>query len=114
MSADKDDVVRVAAGNMIAIELYKQELVEAGIEAKVVGEALGASFGSALPQSVELMVHRKDAERARDIIKRLEKDRAEQEKKSGDRQAFPHPSSEPNPHRSGGHGPHTHYNPDPH
>jgi len=94
MSEEKDDVIRVASGDMIAIELYKQELVEAGIEAKVVGEALEASFGSALPQSVELMVHRNDAKRARDIIERIDKEREERKKKSDDRQALPHPSSE--------------------
>src|SRR6476660_3818323 len=111
MSSDKkdDDVIRVAAGEMVTIEHYKQELEEAGIEARVLGEALAASFGSALQQSVELWVHRGDAARAEEIIQGLDSDHHSSE----ERKKFPHPVSDPNPQRKGGHGPHTHYNANP-
>jgi hypothetical protein len=72
MSSNKDDVVRVAAGDMVTIELYKQALTEEGIQAHVLGEALEASFGSAIPQSVELWVHQSDAIRAEQIIQEFD------------------------------------------
>jgi hypothetical protein len=73
MTDNPDDVVKVATGDMMTIELHKQSLTEAGIEARVVGEALGSSFGSAIPGSVELWVHRSDADRAEKIISRIER-----------------------------------------
>lgn len=66
------DVVRVASGEMVTIEMYQQALTEAGIESKVVGEALGASFGSAIPNSIELWVREEDAEKARSAIELME------------------------------------------
>lgn len=75
MSTDPHDVVKVAAGELVVIELYKQALADEGIDGRVVGEELEASFGSALPTSVELWVHAADAERARAAIDRAEADR---------------------------------------
>lgn len=75
MSRDPDNVVRVAAGEMVVIELYKQELVEEGIDARVLGESLEASFGTAIPRSVELWVHEADLPRARALIARMEERR---------------------------------------
>jgi hypothetical protein len=108
---DSDDVVRVAAGDMMSIEFYKQKLDEEGIEARVVGEALGASFGTAIQRSVELWVHKKDAARAEKVIEGLDSNHGKKE--TGERQKFPNPTSDPNPHRAGGHGPHSHYNANP-
>ncbi len=109
MSRDPNNVVRVAAGEMVVVELYKQELVEAGIDAHVLGESLEASFGTAIPRSVELWVHESDALRAQAIIQRMEEERGET---VVEREKFPHPVSDPTrPH--GGHGPHTHYDTNP-
>ncbi len=71
MSDNPDDVVRVASGDMVTMELHKQSLEEAGIQARVMGEALESSFGSAIPGSVELWVHRSDLERAEKIIRAI-------------------------------------------
>lgn len=75
MSADPHDVVKVAAGEMVVIELYKQALADEGITGRVLGEDLEASFGSALPTSVELWVQAADADRARAVIDQAEADR---------------------------------------
>lgn len=66
------DVVRVYAGPTVAAELCQQALKEAGVESKVVGLALGASFGSAMPDSVEVWVRSEDAETARAAVERFE------------------------------------------
>lgn len=110
MSSDKNDVVRVAAGEMMAMENYKQKLSERGIEARIVGEALLASFGSAIPASVELWVHKGVAARAEEIIQGLDSGHG---KPAAEHQKFPHPTSDAVTHRTGGHGPHTHYNANP-
>ena len=110
MSSDKSDVVRVAAGEQPTIEFYKQALLEAGIEAHVLGTALAASFGSALQGSIELWVHEADAARAEGIIQGLDSHHG---KSASQKHLFPHPTSDPKPARPGGHGPHTHYTADP-
>jgi hypothetical protein len=107
MSESKDDVVKVATGDSVTIELHKQSLEEAGIEARVMGESLGASFGSAIPGSVELWVHRSDVERAEKILAQVEP------REEKDREKFPRPTSESQPKGNTPRGPHTHYNPDP-
>lgn len=76
MSNDPHDVVKVAVGEMVEIELFKQALADAGIEARAMGESLDASLGTALINSVELWVHRSDAGRAREIIDEMEEARA--------------------------------------
>ena len=110
MSSDKSNVVRVAAGELPAIEFYKQALVEAGIEAHVLGDSLAASFGTALQGSIELWVHEADASRAETIIQGLDSHHGNSAPR---KQAFPHPTSDPKPARPGGHGPHPHYTADP-
>ncbi|MBX9626112.1 MAG: DUF2007 domain-containing protein [Gemmataceae bacterium] len=75
MTQDPHDVVRVAAGEMVVIELLKQALADEGIEGRVLGEDLEASFGTALPTSVELWVNAADAHRARAVLARAEADR---------------------------------------
>jgi hypothetical protein len=72
---DEHDVVRVYAGPVVTTELYQQALKDAGIESKVVGLDLAASFGTALQDSVELWVRSEDAEKAREAIKLFEKDK---------------------------------------
>jgi hypothetical protein len=110
MNTDPDDVVRVAAGDMLTMEMYKQGLSEAGIEARVVGESLAASFGTAIPNSVEVWVHQTDSARARAVIRELEEERAGPGEGA---EPVPHPESDPKPRQPGGHGPHTHYDANP-
>ena len=107
---DPNDVVRAATGSLVAIEVYQKELREAGIDSKVVGLDLGAGVGTALLNSIELWVHRSDAERAAAVIDRVEKERGRPRLES---EGHGHPTSDPKPHRPGGR-PHTHYDPDPH
>ena len=94
MSHDPNDVVRVAAGEMVVIELYKQALTDEGISARVLGESLEASFGTAIPGSVELWVHQSDAPRARALIRQMEDERGE---RTSEHESFPHPTSDPKP-----------------
>jgi Putative prokaryotic signal transducing protein len=70
MTTGTHDVVRVASGEMVTMELYQQALTEAGIESKVVGDALGSSFGTAIQNSIELWVKEEDAERAVAALKK--------------------------------------------
>ncbi len=69
---DEHDVVRVYAGPMVSAELYQQALKEAGIDSKVVGLSLSASFGSAMPDSTELWVKGEELDRAVAAIKQFE------------------------------------------
>jgi hypothetical protein len=52
--------------------------VDEGIEAHVLGEALEASFGTALARSVELWVHRSDAAQAEQIIQTMDSEHGRQ------------------------------------
>lgn len=70
-----EDVVRVYSGSIVSVELYQQALKEAGVESKVVGLALSASFGSAMPDSVELWVKSEDADKAAAAIQRFESEK---------------------------------------
>ena len=77
MTPDPNDVVKVASGDHVVIELYRNRLVEEGIEARTLGESLEASFGTAIPRSVELWVHRGDATQAAEVIRQMEAERGE-------------------------------------
>ncbi len=75
MTPDPNDVVKVASAGHVVIELYRNELAAEGIESKVLGESLEASFGTAIHGSVELWTHRSDADRAAAVIAQMEVDR---------------------------------------
>lgn len=75
MTPDPTDVVKVARADHVTIELYRNELAADGIDAKVLGESLEASFGTAIHGSVELWVYQSDAERAAEVIRRMEAER---------------------------------------
>ena len=75
MKPHDEDVVKVYSGSMVSAELYQQALKEASIESQVVGLSLAASFGSAIPDSVELWVKSEDADKATAAITRFEADR---------------------------------------
>ncbi|HEX4610564.1 MAG TPA: hypothetical protein VH092_20410 [Urbifossiella sp.] len=77
MTPDPNDVVKVAAGDTVAIELYRQRLAEAGVEAHTLGDNLDASFGTVIGGSHELWVHRSDAVRAAELIRVMEEERGE-------------------------------------
>ena len=77
MSSDANDVVKVAVGEMVEMELLKQSLADAGIEARSLGGALDAGLGTAIINSVELWVHRSDAEKAQRIMEEIEKNRVQ-------------------------------------
>lgn len=101
MTPSPDDVVKVADGSLVQVELWKQTLTDAGIDAKVVGEQLSAGLGSALPDSVQLWVHRNDLSRAEAAIRF-----AESNKGKPDRTAPSHgpitsdpPANQPAPNR---------------
>ncbi len=64
MAEHSDDLVKVASGSFMQVQEWGNVLQDAGIKASVVGDDLTASFGTALPGSVELWVHRSDAEAA--------------------------------------------------
>jgi len=81
MSDQHDEVVRVASGDLVQIESYQQALADAGIEAKLAGDNLEGSFGTALPNSIELYVHEKDFARAEEILRKLEDGRTRREKR---------------------------------
>lgn len=95
MTDDPNDVVKVAAGSMVALEMYQRELKEAGIPSKVVGLNLEASFGTAIPNSIELWVHRSDADRAAAVVERVEQERGHRMPEEGE--GHPHPTSERRP-----------------
>lgn len=73
MNRDSEELVRVASGTMIEMELLKQQLVDEGLDVRILGEALGAGLGSAMLNSVELVVLESQADRARAIIEAEEK-----------------------------------------
>jgi hypothetical protein len=103
--------VRVAAGDdLVTIELYQQALKEAGIVSRIVGGALDASFGTAIPNSIELWVHRSDVEKAVAAIAQME---AESKHAHHDRPTHPHPTDDPAKPHPGGHGPRVHDASDP-
>jgi len=107
MSRDPNDVVRVYSGPLIDVEGYQQVLSESGIESKVVGTALTASFGSAISDSIELWIHNSDMEKAVAAIKLHE---AEKGKK------HPHEHTHPESDPKAGHAPprkEQYINPDP-
>lgn len=88
---EAEDIVKVYAGPYVTAEIYQQVLQEAGIEARVVGEELLAGFGSAIPDVVEVWVHRRDADKALAAIRLYE------ERRDSERPQFPRPQDEPLP-----------------
>jgi hypothetical protein len=91
---DPDEVVKVYAGPYVAAEAYQLALTDAGIESRMVGDALLASYGSAIPNSIEIWVHRKDAEKALAVIKQEEEQKGKGEHET---HRHPHPKSDAKP-----------------
>jgi hypothetical protein len=96
MTADPNEVVKVYSGPLVAVEAYKQALSDAGIECKMTGDSLLASFGTAVPGAVELYVHRRDFEKAVAAIERYEKERVDSKQESRESDQG-RPSNDPKP-----------------
>ena len=88
--------MRVYAGSALLVQVRRAALTAAGIESRVVGTELSGSFGSVLPDSVELWVHRRDAPAAEAVIAR-ESRPADEKNRDRPRQHFPHPTDAPKP-----------------
>jgi hypothetical protein len=110
MAIQLNDLVKVADGDVVRLEMYAQGLKDAGIDAQIVGEQLGASFGTAIPGSIQLWVRHADADKAAAAIARMESERSQL---PHDRPAFEHPKSERKRLAKSIHGSHTHYDADP-
>ena len=110
MQDELKDLVRVADGDLVRIELYQQALKAAGVESRVVGDELEAGLGTALPRSIELWVRQRDVAKAKASIDLLEADR---DRPPRSQSAHERPKSDPKPHREVTHGAHPHYDPDP-
>jgi hypothetical protein len=111
MTHDPNDVVRVYAGPALMVQVHRAALAEAGIASRVVGTELSGSFGSALPESVELWVHRRDMPAAEAVIAR-ESRPAEGTNRDRLPQHFPRPTDDPKP-ASPPHRREPYVNPDP-
>jgi hypothetical protein len=74
MTHNDQDIVTVYSGPMVTVELYQQALRDAGIESNVVGLNLTAGLGTALQNTVELLVKSEDVEKAKAAIEEFEKE----------------------------------------
>jgi hypothetical protein len=105
MSHEHEDVVKAATGSLVEMNLLKDELEEAGVFVRLVGDDLATGLGSALSGSVELWVRAADAGKVTAILERDAKlAQLDVPRK------FPHPQSDPKPDRSQG----PHHPPEPH
>jgi hypothetical protein len=110
MKDDPKDLVSVADGHLVRMEMYQKGLSAAGIQSRIVGQQLEAGLGTAIPESIELWVHRLDAERAATAIARMEQERTQ---KPREHSTYGHPKSDRMPPQPTTHGTHTHYDADP-
>ena len=106
MTPQPDDIVQVASGSLVEVELWQTALTEAGIESRVVGTELSAGLGSAFPTSTELWVHRSDLDKATAAIRYAQEHGGEESQQEhghpkSDRVPesphIPHPKTNPNP-----------------
>lgn len=79
MTLDPNEVVTVYSGSLVEAQAYRQALADEEIESTMTGESLLANFGSAIPGAIELYVHQRDFERAKEAIRQYDADRAEGE-----------------------------------
>ena len=101
MRADPNGLVRVISGSLVQVQYMHDLLEAAGIKSRVVGDNLTAGLGTALPESVELWVHREDANAAETAIS------VASEHRRWERETHPvpprqHPESDHKPDRSRG------------
>lgn len=101
MSEELDDVVKVATGTVVQIEVWQQALLDAGVTCKVVGNDLTGGIGTAFPGgAIELWVRRADAAGAEAAIRYAEEHKGHPAREHG-----PHgpAASDPKPHGPDGH-----------
>jgi hypothetical protein len=111
MVSGSDDVVKVASGSLIEMNILEEVLKEAGIPSRVVGDDLTAGLGTATPGTVELWVTSENAKRATKVLAEDEIRVEEEEKRDKHaHQKFPPPKSDAKPDRSKG----PHHFPEPH
>lgn len=101
---ESHDVVRVATGSLVEVELWQAALSEAGIESRVVGDDLSAGLGTMLSAPIELWVKQEDVAKAEGAI-RYSQERHEE------RTRHPNPESEHVPDPPTVHPKRTHPNP---
>jgi hypothetical protein len=77
MTPDPQEVVTVYSGSLVEAQAFRQALADEGIESTMTGDSLLANFGSAIPGAIELYVHQRDFERAKDVIRQYDADRTE-------------------------------------
>ena len=105
MTHDPNDIVKIAAGTLVEMNLLKDELENAGIFGRVVGGDLTAGLGNALTGSVELWVHASEVARAEKIMARDEEHSHKQgcarnTKNSRAPESDPKPDKSQSPHRT--------------
>jgi len=100
MTERPDDLVKVTAGELLAIQVLGNALSDAGIQARVVGGDLTAGIGSALPDPAELWVHRNDVAAAEGVIAGHRPHGFQPE--SHPTAGHDHPTDDPKPDRSRG------------
>jgi len=103
MSTQLDEIVKLATGTLVEIEIWQGVLKESGIESKVVGTDLTAGVGSAFLTAVELWVTQPNAEAAAAAIREAEARKGQPEKSP-----VPHGriADEKMPNQPGAHAPH--------
>jgi hypothetical protein len=80
MVRDPNDVVRlVRAPNPAQAHIWKQALRDQGIQAKVVGDYLGAGLGNLPQMQAEVWVHRDDVSQAEEVLRRVPEARPDEE-----------------------------------
>jgi hypothetical protein len=77
MTPDPQEVVTVYSGSLVEAQAYRQALADEGIDSTLTGDSLLANFGSAIPGAIELYVHQRDFERAKDVIRQYDAERTE-------------------------------------
>ena len=100
MTAGANDIVCVASGSLLQVETWRELLLAGGIESRIVGDNLTAGLGTALPGSIELWVHRANAQSAEAAVGGAGDHHREPESRPGPPHG--HPVSDPKPDHSRG------------
>ena len=79
MSQEADDIVRLAtASNPVEAHIWEEALEAEGIRARVVGDFLDAGVGDIPGLRAEVWVHRKDLDRAEEVLREAQKSSSEE------------------------------------
>jgi hypothetical protein len=74
--SNDEEIVRVAEGHLVQVELWQQVLAEAGIASRVVGDELNTTLNGMVP-GAELWVPRREYDRAVALLNEAEEDHHE-------------------------------------